>query len=286
MTMTKRFLMGFLAICISFSMMAQSPWARKKAGLYAQAGYYFIPAYGDLFGSNGKDIILDRKVSERQFQLYGEYGVTNKTTFVLSLPIVWNERGESNPDSPYLFAEEYTGSIAGLGNTTLAVRHQFLSSKVALAGTLKVGLPAGVAYKPQTDLRTGYGAVTVQPMVSAGMGFRKTYGFLYGSYGYRSNDYSHFLNFGAETGIHIGKFWLIGFSDFVYSLENGDKPLPALDVLTGLYVNNQGWLSIGAKAIWAVNRFVGITVSGTGAVWAQNVPKSPGVGASVYFKWD
>ena len=251
-----------------------------------QAGFNFIPTHGTLFGESGTDIVLDHKVSERQIQLYGEYGLTAKTTLVLALPIVFNERGASNPKSPYMFALENTGQISGLGNTSIALRQQFLQGKIALAGTLRVGLPAGAAYKPFTDLRTGYSALTLQPMINAGMGFRKTYGFLYGSYGYRNNHYSHFLNFGAETGVRLGKIWLIGFSDFVYSLENGDRILPALDVLTGLYVNDQGWLSLGGKVVWEINRFVGVTVSGAGAAWAQNVPKSPGIGTAIFFKWD
>lgn len=276
----------FLLAILPWVLTAQSPWARNKAGFYAQAGFNFIPAYGTLFGQDGSDVVLDHKVSERQIQLYGEYGLTKKTTAILSLPYVFNERGASNPDSPYQFAQEDTGSISGLGNTTLALRHQFLSGRVALAGTLRVGLPAGAHYQPRTDLRTGYPAVTVLPMVCVGMGFRKAYGFLYGGYGYRNKQYSHFLDFGAEAGFHVGPFWLSGFSELVYSLENGERLRPSVDALTGLYINDQAWWSIGAKATWEVSRFWGVTISGAGAAWAQNVPKSPGIGAAVYFKWD
>ena len=282
-----RFLLpGLAALLLSCSLAAQSPWARSKAGFYAQAGFYYIPTYGTLFGAGGEDIVLDHEVSERQIQLYGEYGVTKKTTLIVSLPVVFNERGASNPASPYMFAVEDSGSISGLGNSTIALRHQFLSGEFALAGALKVGLPAGTSYKPATDLSTGYDAITIQPMISIGKGFQKSYGFLYGSYGYRSNDYSHFLNFGAEGGFHLGKIWLVGFSELVYSLENGERKLATLDALTGLYANDQGWLSIGVKAIWEINRFVGLSVSGAGAAWAQNVPKSPGLGVAAYFKWE
>ena len=276
----------FLLLALPCILLAQSPWARNKAGFYAQAGYNFIPTYATLFGADGTEIVLDHEVSERQIQLYGEYGVTKKSTIICSLPIVFNARGASNPASPFLYAVEDSGSIAGLGNVTVALRHQFLHGKVALAGTLRVGFPAGAPYQPSTDLRTGYDAFTLLPMVNVGMGFRKSYGFLYGGYGYRSNQYSHFLQFGIETGKQVGKFWLIGFSDMVYSLENGSRALAGIDVLTGLYSNDQGWVSLGAKAIWEMNRFVGISLSGAGAIWARHVPKSPGIGAAVYFKWD
>ena len=284
--MFRTILISIVIIIFHHSVLAQSPWARSKSGFYAQLGYNFIPTYGTLFGKDGEDIILDHEVSEQQIQLYGEYGLSNKTTLILSLPYVINERGASNPDSPLMFAVEDTGSISGLGNTRFAVRHQFLNGHVALAGTMLVGLPAPADYQPFTELSTGYDALLIQPMISIGKGFGRYYAYGYGSYGFRSNDYSHFLNLGVEGGAQLGHFWVIAFSEWLYSLENGSRGLPGLDVLTGLNANDQGWFSFGLKAIWQINRFTGITVSGAGAFGGQYVPKSPGIGISAYFKWD
>ncbi len=264
---------------------AQSPWARSKAGLYAQLGYHTIPTYGTLFGSDGNDIDMIRQVSESTVQLYGEYGITGRTTAIVSLPYRFNSRGARNPDSPFMFAQEDTGSISGLGNVSLAIKHQFLTGKVALAGTLRMDLPSDKS-QPFAGLQTGFDAVTVQPTVSAGMGFGKAYWFAYGGYAIRTNDYSHYANAGVEAGLAIGPVWLIAFSDLVVSVENGSRKLTPFDALTGLYVNDQGWLSTGIKGIWQINRFVGIAASASGAAWAQYVPKSPGLSAAVYFKWD
>lgn len=268
----------FLLPCLAS---AQSPWARNKAGFYAQAGFNFIPTYSTLFGRNGQDITLKYPVSERQLQFYGEYGITAKTTLVLSMPVVFTQRGDDDPNLPF----EETGWLSGIGNYNLALRHQFLRGKIALAGTLRVGFPSDRQY-PDAGLRLGYNALTLEPMLSVGKGFRKTYGFLYGSYGYRGINYSHFLRFGGEAGVHLGKFWLIGFSELVYSLENGSLGTPDYQRLTGLYINDQGWWSLGAKAIWQINRFVGINASYAGAAWAQLVPKSPGISAAFFVKWD
>ncbi|MBC7777811.1 MAG: hypothetical protein H7246_20420 [Phycisphaerae bacterium] len=281
--MKKPFLFGL--VFVSFSLAAQSPWPRSKAGFFVQAAWNFIPTYTTLFGPEGKDIVLDREVSEHNIQLYGEYGLSKKTTLIAAIPFAINKRGAFNPDSPFMFGNKGDVSIAGFGNTTLALRHQFFQRKLALAGTLRVGFPAIADYK-SPGLRTGYNAFTVLPMVNAGMGFGQLYCFFYGGYGYRSNHYSHFLNFGGEMGLHLGKVWLIGFSETVFPLENGSRKLPPIDELTGLYVNNQGWVSVGVKALWQINRFVGLNLSGAGAAWAQNVPKSPGLSLGVYFKWD
>lgn len=278
-------LLATLFVFAVFSLAAQSPWARSKAGFYAQLGYHTIPTYTTLFGPDGDDINITREVSESTLQLYGEYGITSRTTAVVSLPYRINSRGARNPDQPLMFAHEDTGSISGLGNVSLAVRHQILTGKLALAGTLRVDLPAG-AGKPLAGLRTGFDALTIQPTVSAGMGFGKVYWFAYGGYALRTNDYSHYVNGGVEAGVALGPVWLSAFSDLTLSLENGDRPVTGLDALTSLFDNNQGWVSMGIKGIWQINRFVGITVTGAGAAWGQYVPKSPGLSAAVFFKWD
>lgn len=275
-----------LCCLLPFLTAAQSPWARSKAGFYAQAAYHFIPTYTRLYSAGGADRELERAVSERSVQLYGEYGLTRRTTLIASVPMVFNRRGDSNPASPYLFFREDSGSVSGPGNTTLGIRHQFLSGKLALSGALRVDLPAG-GYQANTGLRRGYPALTVLPAVSAGMGLGKIYWFAYGGYGLRSNDYSHFIKLGAEGGYRLGEqLWLIGFSEYTGPLRNGALQLPSQDVLTGLYVNDQGWWSVGAKGIWQINRFVGAVASYTAAAWAQNVPQSPAIGLGLYFKWE
>ncbi|MBK6931005.1 MAG: hypothetical protein IPH12_09060 [Saprospirales bacterium] len=277
----------FLSACclLAAAVAAQSPWARSKAGAYTQLGYHTIPAYTALFGKDGPDIDMIREVSEHTVQFYGEYGLTNRSTVVLSMPYRFTRRGARNPDSPYMFAVEDTGSVSGLGNVSLALRHQFTTGRLAVGGTLRLDFPSDKS-NFSAGLRTGFNAFTVQPSISAGMGFARAYWFAYGGYAIRTNHYSHFINAGLEGGVHLGPVWLIGFSEWVGPLRNGSRSLPALDVLTGLYVNDQGWISIGLKGIWEINRFVGVVVSGAGAAAARYVPKSPGLSAAVYFKWD
>jgi hypothetical protein len=279
----KLLLLAFVAPVL---LLAQSPWARKTGGGYAQLSHRFIPEYGTLFGKDGQSITLDHLVSERLFQFYGEYGLSKNTTIVLALPYVFNERGADNPASNLQFAKETTGKVSGLGNTTVSIRHQFVAAKNAMAGTLRVSLPSPTKEVEFADLRGGFDAFTIQPMLSFGKGFNRVYGFAYGSYGFRNNGYSHFINVGTEVGFRLGKIWLSAFSELMYSLENGSRKVAGIDGLTGLYSNNQGWLSVGGKAIWEINHFCGIGVSGTTAAWAQYVPKSPAFDLSVYFKWD
>lgn len=273
-------------LCLfTLTLSAQSPWARSKAGFYVQAGYHTIPTYTSLFGEDGDDISLIREVSEHTLQFYGEYGIGHRTTAVVSLPYRFTSRGARNPDNNLMFAQEDTGSISGLGNASLAIRHQFLTGKVALGGTLRVDMPSSKTLR-FTGLRTGFNTVTVLPSLSVGMGLGHAYWFAYGGFAFRGNDYSHYLNLGAEAGLKAGPVWIIAFSELVAPAENGARARTGLDELTGLFENDQGWLSLGLKGIWEINRFTGLVVSGTGAAWGQRVPKSPGLSAAVYFKWD
>ena len=80
---------------------SQSPWARSRAGVFAQMAYQTIPSYTALFGSSADhDLLLPREVSEQTVQVYGEYGLSRKTTLVGAVPMNFMRRGGINPDAP------------------------------------------------------------------------------------------------------------------------------------------------------------------------------------------
>jgi hypothetical protein len=278
---TKRFWILFFAVASALPLSAQSPWVRSRAGAYAQAAWHFIPAYKSIFDANGNDRTLERNLSENTFQLYGEYGLSKRLTGVVNLPFRYVSADKSTQSS----TQTASGYVANVGNISVALRYGILQKSVPVSFTLRVDAPAS-AYNNPSGLRTGYNAYTVLPMLSAGMGFGRAYAFAYAGYAYRSNGYSHYINAGAEGGIKTGRFWIIAFSEWVYSLENGDIKLPANNLETSLFVNDQGYLSVGFKGIYSINRFLGVVLSTAGAVQAYNVPKSPGLGLGVYFKWD
>lgn len=283
-----------LFITLSFLpglLVAQSPWAISKSSINAQLGYLTIPSYTALSGAGGNSIEMIREVSEHTLQFYGEYGLSNNTTASVLLPYRFNNRGARNPNSNLIFAQEDTGSISGFGNITLAIRHQFRigdlsSGNFALGGHLHLDFPAGKS-QYSAGLRTGYDAMTINPMMSAGMSFSsKAYWFAYGGFGFRTNDYSHFTNFGASTGVHLWqRFWLMGITELVLPLENGSRPLPPLDVLTGLYVNDQGWFSVGITGSLEIAHNLSAGVHVLGMAWAQNITKSPKIGVAINYFW-
>ncbi len=281
-----RFLLFGSLFLLSWTMaQGQSPWVRSKAGFFVQAAGQIIPAYTQLYNHPGQSIDLQRAVRERCLQFYGEYGLNRRTTAVITLPFVSNRRGNINPGAPINVPSAPPGTLTGLGNVQLALRHQIGYGRIAFTGTLRIGLPATKNQAP-TGLRTGFDALTIAPILSTGIGFRKAYCFIYSGYGWRSNHYSAFLQSGLEAGYHLGRFWLIGFTEYNGSLSNGSQALPAQDVLTGLYVNDQQWGAVGVKTLVAVHRFWGLSASATGAAWGQYVPEKPAFSVGAYFKWD
>lgn len=268
---------------------AQSPWVRSKAGFYAQAAWQFIPAYDAVYPDNNVSgtTPLHRKISEATFQLYGEYGITRRTTLTIALPLRFLRSGQTIitplPDG---YA---AGTLVGIGNVSLSLRRTLHTGKITLAGTVRLDAPTNIN-DAEPGLRAGYNAFTCVPMLNAGRGFRHAYVFAYAGYGLRTNGYNDFLHAGLEGGWHFKKWWLTGFSELNLPLANtGDAdgpPMPRQNLLTHLYVNNQGYLSIGLKSQIELHRFYGIALSAAGAAWGRNVPAQPAFSAGIYFKWE
>jgi hypothetical protein len=146
-----------LTACIgSFATRGQSPWVRPAAGAYVQLGYHTIPTYSRLFGKGGEDLPLVRYVAENTLQLYGEYGLGERTTAVVSLPFRLHQRGARTPEQPLFILPTQPGRISGVGNLSLACAAA-VERPLALSVTLRLDLPS-TPEQPTTGLRTGFNA--------------------------------------------------------------------------------------------------------------------------------
>lgn len=70
-----------LLLFVSYSTIAQSPWTQKNGEFYTQFGFSTIPNYTGIFGD--PDYNTERNITDNTFQLYGEYGLSDKTTSTL-----------------------------------------------------------------------------------------------------------------------------------------------------------------------------------------------------------
>lgn len=268
----------------SVSIVAQSPWTKKKGEGYLQLSFTTIPTYSELF-SNPKRT-TERELSDNTLQFYGEVGLSDKTTLFTNIPLKFIKSGDiANPKAgvPVNTSE---GSETSLGNIQLGIKHNFYNKKSwVLSGQLGVEVNTA-SYDKTSGLRTGINAWSFTPLFLAGKSFKTSYFQSFIGFDVRTNDYSSNFKFGGEYGGQIfNNFWLIGFIDIVKSFENGKIVLPTNNLLTATYINDQDYGAFGAKFIYEFTEKFGLNAGFGGAFFGNNVAKSPALSIGLYHKF-
>lgn len=272
-----------IALAFAFtSLFSQSPWVAEKGKGFAQIGYTTIGPYNDLFQKNGGSYSLTREVTDITIQAYGELGLGSQTSIIASIPIKSLKTGEIKSSVP---TPNSKGTITTLGNTQLAVRHNFVNNRIVFSGQLMAELPTA-GYDEVTGLRGGLNALSVIPSISIGKGLNKIYGYLSTGAAIRTNDYSSDLRISAEAGYQfINRGYLIFVLDVVENFENGNAIESPNQLQTGLYLNNQSYFAYGIKTIIGINDNLGVSGAFYGAASGHLVAKSPSINFGVYCKW-
>ena len=269
---------------ISLSAFSQGPWTQEKGKFYTQFSFTTIPGYDTLFGD--PDYNNFGTYSDNTIQLYGEYGISNKTTLLLNLPIKFiSIKNFENPaiDCSGDCSEDFNKS--SLGNIEIGLKHNFYNKDWLFSGQFSVETNTS-SFDTNSGIRTGYNAFTFTPLFLAGKSFKK--GYLQGFIGakFRTNNYSSNFKFGGEYGSKVSKnIWLIGFLDIEKSFKNGDIILPPSNLITALYVNNQEYGVVGVKAIGEFSDNFGITASLPAAFFGNNVAKQLALSFGIYKKF-
>lgn len=273
----------FLFLLMSISVFSQSPWTREKGKFYTQFSFTTISNYDSLFGN--PDYKTERKITDNTFQLYGEYGFSDKTTLIVNLPLKIIKTGELI--IPIEGVSEITneGSETSLGNIEVSLKHNFYKKKWLLSGQISVEANTGTFYD-NSGIRTGYNAWSFKPLFLAGKSFEKSYLQTFIGASIRTNKYSSNLKIGGEYGRKMTKnIWLVGFLDIEKSFENGTVVLPASNLETGLYVNDQEYGVVGIKVIGEFSDNFGITASLPAAFFGNNVAQQMALSFGVYKKF-
>lgn len=270
-------------LCIGMHVDAQSPWVRTQAGAYGQVGLQWIPSYREVFDESGKTSTLERQLSEATFQLYGEYGIGKKTTGIISIPLRYLALSE-NPNYKGVPSLPASNLLAA-GNISVGLRHQLKGGNWPLALSLRVDLPSWKT-KENSGLRGGYAGISLLPMLSIGHGAEQWYFYSYTGIGLRSNAYSYTSVTGIEGGRHLGRWWVIAYSEALRSLKNGNRKDQSAFNRTVLFVNNQAYWSVGMKTLYKANRFWGLLAGVAGVAEARLLPRSPQIMLGAYFNWD
>lgn len=264
-------LISALLFVFSVNLIAQSPWVRQKKESYIQLAYTFRPTYNEVSGDPSYD--TDREIADNTLQLYGEYGLSNKTTLLLGIPLKMVNSGDIiNPTQIPTTQED---NVTSLGNINIGVKHNFIDKQWLFSGQLNLEANTGT-FDENSGLRTGLDAWTFTPLLITGTSFNKWYLQGFTGVDIRTNDYSSSFKLGGEIGYKaLNKMWVTGFLDSLFSFKNGDITIPTSNILTGLYLNNQNYTAFGLKLINEINNVIGVNLGVGGAFTAENIGKGP-----------
>jgi hypothetical protein len=271
-----------LILLVSISAFSQGPWTQEKGKFYTQFSFSTIPSYDTLFGD--PELEIDGKISDNTLQFYGEYGVSDKTTLIVNLPLKLISFDQNvicitTPCNPI----EHNKTT--LGNIEIGLKHNFYKKDWLLSGQFSIEANTGT-FNTNSGIRTGYDAFTFTPLFLAGKSFGKSYLQTFIGSKIRTNNYSSNFKFGGEYGSKIFKnIWLVGFLDIEKSFKNGDIVLPASNLVTGLYVNDQEYGVVGVKAIGEFSDNFGMTASLPAAFFGNNVAKQVALSFGIYKKF-
>ncbi|MCI4671835.1 MAG: hypothetical protein MRZ79_27075 [Bacteroidia bacterium] len=251
-----KYLSYLLALVFTLTMgqaQGQNGWVRKSKGLYAQltATHFSSNSYysteGVLFNEGSTFI-------SQGLLFYGEYGLTDRFTAVLDLPVVMLNRFNT------------TGVVGGLGSAKLGLKYGLSKSiPISLAVDIEIptddGINFATAKEPnslgtfdQINLPTSDGEFNVWTTLAASHSFPngKTFGSIFAAANFRTQSFSHQFQSGLEIGhLFFNKLYLIGKLRIQERLSNGDAQTASFLYgegttftsygLTGMYNLNQKW---------------------------------------------
>lgn len=257
---------------------AQGPWTKGKNKAYIQAGFSGI--FYDKVRVNDKDIDLPVDISDVTTQLYSEYGITDNLDVSLILPFK-TISGKSKVSG----ASE---SISGLGNLTLGLKYKVYDKDWKISAGLFYSANSG-SKKEAIGFRTGYGANTFLPYITAGSSRGKMYYFANIGYGYMTNEYTDFLKVGGEFGYKfLEKTHVILNLDLKSALSKEkyfDSVENSFYQLSTTYIDKQQFFGVGLKINHEfISDKFGANVGAIGALSQNNLPLAPSFNLGVYYK--
>ncbi|WP_299320690.1 hypothetical protein [uncultured Maribacter sp.] len=193
-------------------MQAQSGWTREAKGLYVQASVMNFSS-NDYYTTEGRLADQGSDFNTSGLLIYGEYGVTDRLTAVLDLPLV------------RLNSFSTTETVGGVGNIQLGAKYKLLKSfplsfQVALDIPTNDGTNFAQSKEPNAfgefdviNLPVSDGEFNVWTTLAASHSFGdgKTYASAFSSLNFRTEGFSNQLQAGVEAGhLFFDKLYLIG----------------------------------------------------------------------------
>jgi len=242
----------FVAVCIccGFDLQAGGPWTQKKGEGYFQAGFTTKRWDGSYQGTyaDAQLFPVPRDVRESNWMLYGEYGITNRLSFIgdISYRNMQNA-DEINDVVGITFPTTLeAGSLNAFSNPTLSLKYGLNTSKMVSAVFIRFNPNISVR-DAALGLQSDYDAATLGAGVAIGKGWQRSYLQTELALLARANEYGESINGNFQYGYAIRpKTYLIFDLNYQITLENGTYN-DGVYALTATFIDNQGYVAYGAK---------------------------------------
>jgi hypothetical protein len=246
------FLIAIAFILLVSKANAQSGWTREAKGFYGQASVSTFSS-SNYYTTEGNLSDQGSTFNSHSLSLYGEYGVTNRLTTILSLPAV------------ILNSFSTTETVTGVGSVKLGFKYKlFKETPIAIQVDLDIPTNDGVNFATAKEaddfgqintinLPTSDGEFNVWTNLIASHSFPdgKTYGSIYSGVNFRTESFSNQIQAGAELGhLFLDKFYLIGKLKILEKLSSGND---ANQSGSFLYGEGTTYTSFGFDGIYKLN---------------------------------
>ncbi|MEM1127599.1 MAG: hypothetical protein AAGI71_13180 [Bacteroidota bacterium] len=256
-------------------------WTQRKQSGFYKVNFRFVSA-GSFYERSGTQIDIPT-LRDYTVSFYGEYGLTDRLTAFAYVPfferITLNE--QVGTETGFVFFEG--DAVSGVADPDIGLRYGLVTQgPVVLSASLRFGLPIGRDEQPN-GLLTGDGEFNQHLALEAGYSLYPVPAYAVASLGFnnRTGGFSDEVIYGIEAGYTVG-VWLtlIGRLRGVESLKNGEDG--TLGGGSGLYANNQRFLSPGVEVLVTPQTGYGVSLGVDGAFFGENVLAAPAFSLGVF----
>ncbi len=272
--MKKNILIILLLLIFTGSSFAGA-WTQKKNSGFYKVDYRILSAK-KVFGPTGDKFDI-QQLTEQTIGIYGEYGINDMLTGVLSFHPLKMIKSDT------LVNGETKNN--GIGDLSLGLRvrlAQFGNS--VLSGDVHFGIPTG-DNEPANGLITGDGEFNQQFGIQFGHSFYPAPSYINLAVGFnnRNEGYSDEFYSSIEVGYNITEqFLLVGRVKLLRSMKNGDNSFSG--GYAGLNSNNQEYVAYGPELIYFIDNNWGISALFESGTAAKNIQSAPVFAFGVFFK--
>lgn len=266
-----RFVIVFCALGSLIQADAQV-WTQHKGAYYLNASVSRL-LYDEGFDASGEILQLPVSIQNNTWQLFAQYGITDKLTAQVKLPYVTLESsGDLTLFNSYAGQYLETGDISGLGNVEVGAIYKIVDDKPIVSASLFIETPA-TTLNNITGLRTGFNSWAIRPGFGVGWGFDQAWVQYYLGSSLRTNNYSHAAISSLEFGYKpVSYLYAAMVFETRQSFQNGED-CDCTNTYTALYVSDQEYISFGLKAGFTVGN-IGMNFAYTGAFYGASVAAS------------